>query len=242
MNQPIAGYLVLSTFISTANQQLRDAFAMFSQAGIQDLIVDLRYNGGGLVSTANLFASLLAGPGSTGLTFSSTEFNSANAMQNVSTSFSAEANAITLNRIVFITTGSSASASELVINGLEPYFTGAREVASVGSATFGKPVGQSGFEFCNSSKLLRAVTFRTTNVNGVGDYFNGLPVDCAAGDDLTRLLGDVNENMLATAISYIQNGSCPTSVVRNIAGTTQQAFKAASIEQGTTAQRLLKAY
>lgn len=208
----IAGYLLFRTFVSSAEDDLRSAFATFASEGVDTLIVDLRYNGGGLISTSEVLASLLAGPGNTGNIYANLEYNSARAADNdTSLSFSAEANAITLSSIVFITTRNTASASELVVNGLAPYFTNPNEVVTIGSRTYGKPVGQSGFDFCNDSLRLRAVTFKSSNVNDDSDYFNGLPATCAATDTYNALLGDENESMLAAALDYVNSGLC-TSV------------------------------
>lgn len=241
-SNPIAGYIVLRSFVIPAEQQLRDAFALFTTEGVSEIIVDLRYNGGGLISTAGVFGSLLAGPGNAGNVFTEFNFNSARADANSQFNFTAEPNAITLNRIVFITTGNSASASELLINSLEPYFTTPNEVVVIGQNTFGKPVGQSGFSFCAGERLLRPITFSTRNVLGQGDYFNGLPVDCSASDDLTELLGDSNEAMLANAISYIENDACPSPVITTASTGKKLATHYTFPPGQTTVQRLFGAY
>ena len=241
LNQPIAGYLILTSFISTADQQLRDAFAVFTAEGVNEIIVDLRYNGGGLISTATTLGSLMAGPGNIGNVFSFLEFNSANSTENTAINFLSEPNAITLNRVVFITTGRSASASELVINALEPYFNNPNEIIIIGETTFGKPVGQSAFNYCANTKRLRPIAFRSNNVLGQGDYFNGLTMDCAASDDLTELLGDENEAMLANAIDYIENDACPNPVITT-ASAKQSKKKSRMLEGNTLEQRLFGAY
>jgi carboxyl-terminal processing protease len=198
------GYLEFRTFVSTAPDKLRDAFATFKAAGVRKVIVDVRYNGGGLISVADTFASLLAGPSRIGQVQSFTTYNQANSVRNQTTPFAAEANAIDLDTIVFITTESSASATELVINALEPYVT---DVALVGSDTFGKPVGQEAFDFCD--QRLRYVTFEIVNAELEGRYFSGLPVDCPAADDFTLPLGDTTEASLSTALSRAATGDCP---------------------------------
>jgi C-terminal processing protease CtpA/Prc len=206
-DNPTIGYLVLRTFIGPAETALREAFEEFT--GVDTLIVDLRYNGGGRVDVAALFASLLAGPANAGNIFVEFEYNSDRSDQNQRAFFSQEPEAIDLDTIVFITTNFSASASELVINGLQPYFSDPKTLAGIGSSTFGKPVGQSAFDFCDETKRLRPVTFRSVNRDGDGDFFDGLPVDCSVGDDLQAPFGDENESMLSAALSYAENGSCP---------------------------------
>ena len=209
MGNPIAGYIFFRTFINTAVDDLRAAFVEFQQASVNDVIVDLRYNGGGLVAIAELLGSLLAGPGNVGNVFYGLEYNSQAAQFNFQSSFQSEPASIDLDNIVFITTDGSASASELLINGLSPYFDApGKSLAVVGTPSYGKPVGQNAFDFCNDEHRLRAVTFKTVNVLGVGDYFSGLPVDCVVADDLSELLGDENEASLAAALNYIESGTC----------------------------------
>jgi hypothetical protein len=85
------------------------------------------------------------------------------------------------------------------------------EVTIVGDNTFGKPVGQIGIEFCE--KILRPTAFQTTNADDFGDYFDGLPVDCPAADDLSVAVGlDTDPNMV-TALAYLGSGTCPVTAV-----------------------------
>ncbi len=105
-----------------------------------------------------------------------------------------------------ITTRASASASELIVNGLRPYLP----VVVIGDRTFGKPVGQYGLPFCD--KVLNAVSFVLKNSQGEADYFDGLPATCAAGDALDRPLGDVEEASLKEAFVYLRTGACTAAV------------------------------
>ena len=200
---PPVGYLELSTFISTADAEFDTAFAAFRNAGVIDVIVDLRYNGGGLVSTAELLGDFLGGDIAENLVFSRTEFNADRAANNSTAFFARLVNSVNLSRLVVIATRGTASASELVTNGMIPHV----DVAIVGDNTFGKPVGQIGLEFCE--KILRPTSFRLANADGDGDYFGGLPVDCPAADDLSVPIGDdLDPNMIA-ALSYLNTGACP---------------------------------
>lgn len=199
----IIGYLEFRTFISTASAALNTAFAQFQAADVTDVIVDLRYNGGGLISIAESFASWLAGPANVGRILSFTRFNQSNSILNETALFSSQPASIDLDSIVFITTDNTASASELVINALEPYV----DVALIGTRTFGKPVGQTADDFCE--QRLRIVTFETLNVNESGRYFDGLAIDCSAEDELQRAVGDPLENSLATALTRVTTGGCP---------------------------------
>lgn len=198
------GYLELASFISTANPAIDDVFAQFNAAGVNDVIIDLRYNGGGLVSVAELLGDFLGGDVAENLVFSKTLFNALRAPANdTSEFFERRGNSVSLSRLVVIATNGTASASELVTNGMEPHV----EVTIVGSDTFGKPVGQVGLEFCQ--QILRATAFQTVNADDFGDYFDGLPVDCAAADDLDVAVGADNDPNLVTALAYLDTGSCP---------------------------------
>jgi C-terminal processing protease CtpA/Prc len=200
------GYLELTQFISTADPEFATVFSAFQAAGVNDVIIDLRYNGGGLVSTAELLGDYLGGSVAPGLVFSSTEFNADRAAQNnYTTLFSLLGNSVSLSKLVVIASRGTASASELVTNGMIPHV----DVAIVGDRTFGKPVGQIGLEFCD--KILRPTSFKMANALGDGDYFGGLPVDCPAADDLSTAVGDdLDPNMIA-AMSYINTGACPVT-------------------------------
>ena len=211
------GYLLLRSFVATAEGPLMDAFQELGNAGVQDLVVDLRYNGGGLIRVAQTLASYLLGPGNTGNIFSEQRFNARKAGEgfNERLLFLEAAGGPSLERVVFIVTGASASASEMVINGLEPYALPGPEILLVGDTTGGKPVGQIAVDYCPDpntgefSKRLRPVAFETVNVLGQGRYFDGLPVDCPAVDDLSQGLGDPAEDSLATALELATTGACP---------------------------------
>lgn len=200
------GYLELTTFISTADLALDTVFASFRANGVSDVIIDLRYNGGGLVSTAELLGDFLGGDVAANLTFSKTIFNADRAAEyNEEEFFERLANSMSLSRLVVIATRGTASASELVTNSMDPHV----EVAIVGDRTFGKPVGQVGFEFCEN--ILRPTAFKTVNADDFGDYFGGLPVTagCAAADDLNVAVGDATDPNMVAALGYLNTGGCP---------------------------------
>ena len=203
--EPPVGYMEFATFISTADPVFNTVFADFIAAGVEDVIIDMRYNGGGLVATANLLANYLGGLNNGGQVFTNTEFNADRSSQNSIDYFANRANAIDLNRLIIVASGRTASASELVINGLDPFVTGG--VYIVGDDTFGKPVGQVGLGFCE--KILRPTAFKKSNAAGNGDYFDGLPVDCVATDDLAVPVGDTNDPNMVAALSYVEGAGCP---------------------------------
>ncbi len=147
-------------------------------AGATELVLDLRYNGGGLVDVAVHLASLIGGTRTNGQVMLNYVHNDKiGPVLNKTTRFTSPDEALNLQRLVVITTRSSASASELVINSLRPFIP----VTVIGDTTYGKPVGQYGLRFCD--KVLYPVAFSIKNANLEGDFFDGIAVDCAAGDD-----------------------------------------------------------
>ncbi|MEM8684929.1 MAG: S41 family peptidase [Pseudomonadota bacterium] len=198
------GYLELTTFISTANGQMDEAINQFRINGVTEVILDLRYNGGGLVSTANLLGDLLGGGNFDTLEFSETRFNADRAAaQNNAEFFERRTGSMNLERMVVIASRGTASASELVTNSMDAYVT----LGIVGDRTFGKPVGQSGFTFCE--KILRPTTFETVNALDFGDYFNGLPANCNAADDPAIPVGDDTDPNIVAALQFLEDQSCP---------------------------------
>ena len=202
----MVGYVELSTFISTADPVFDTVFADFIANGVNDVIIDLRYNGGGLVSTADLLGDYFGGDVAENLVFSETHFNADRAPVNDSMEFFERlGNSMSLSRLVVIATSGTASASELVTNSMAPHV----EVTIVGDTTFGKPVGQVGFEFCE--KILRPTAFQTVNADGFGDYFGGLPANCFADDDLTIPVGDDADPNMIAAMELLDTGACPAA-------------------------------
>ena len=205
------GYVNLRTFIGTADPALRNAFAQFRAEGITEIIVDFRYNGGGLVRIADLMGDLLGGNRAASDVFSYTAFRPEKAAQYDETRrFQPNSDAVSPTRIAFIGTGGTASASELVINSFIPYLD--TNVALVGTNTFGKPVGQVGIDRAACDDRLRIVAFATQNAARQGAYYNGLagvmPATCQAPDDITRPLGDPQEASIARALDFLAGRSC----------------------------------
>lgn len=213
------GYLNMRTFISSADQQLRDSFASFRAAGVTDFIIDLRYNGGGLVSTAELFGDLLGRNRSTNDIFSQTRFHPEKSSNDSIHRFAPTPQSVAPMRIAFIGTGSTASASELVINGMIPYL--GTNMALVGSNTFGKPVGQIAIDRTACDDRIRVVAFGTGNATNNINYFNGLAGSvansCRAADDVTLPLGDVREASVAQAAGFL-TGTGPACTAISSAG------------------------
>lgn len=213
------GYLFFRNFVQPSRQALDEAFAALRDVGVTELVLDLRYNGGGLVTIAQHLGSLIGGTRTEGQVFAEYFHNSRNAFRNQVTRFEGRPNSLNLQRLVVITTGSSASASELVINALRPFIP----VVTVGETTYGKPVGQYGLTFCE--KVLYPVAFTLRNADAQGDFFNGITADCAARDDADHELGDAAEASLAEALHVIRTGQCsapPMSTVERRLRTTRR--------------------
>src|SRR5512145_580509 len=135
------GYLVFEEFIRPAYPEFEEAFTYFNSQGIDELIVDLRYNGGGFVNVADTLAGWLIGKDHGNQFFTETRYNNKYSQFNETSKVPAISNGVSLSRIFFIGTKYTASASELVINGISPYV----DVIIAGDTTHGKPVGMDGF-------------------------------------------------------------------------------------------------
>jgi C-terminal processing protease CtpA/Prc len=206
------GYLNLRTYVATADSQLRQAFARFHALGLDYFIVDLRYNGGGLVSTAEFLGDLLGGDRSPTDVQLRMVHNAAKAAENVTRNFQPVPQSVRPVRIAFLTTGATASASEINVNSMAPWV----EIAIVGEDTFGKPVGQLAFDLPGCEDRLRLVSFKLENARGAGDYYDGLaatlPFACAAPDTLEQPMGSAAEGLTAAALAWLGTGAC-TSVI-----------------------------
>jgi len=203
LGSKIAGHMVYNSFISPSVQEINSAFALFKEAGITDLILDLRYNGGGDLNVAQHLGSMVIGTkGNDKVYYHFSHNNNVSEELDTSVNFDNLPDALDINRIIFLTSQNSASASEVLINGLKPHM----EVMVVGDRTHGKPVGMYGWDrpFKNYDLIFIPVCFKLVNSEGEGDFFNGIPVDYHAVDDLTRDFSDRDEAMLRTALSLVK--------------------------------------
>jgi C-terminal peptidase prc len=196
------GYVFFRNFVRPSFDALDKAFATLKEARVDDLVLDLRYNGGGLVDVAQHLVSLIGGLRTEGQVFAESFHNDRYATFNSVTRFETIPNALALPRLVVITTRASASASELVINALRPFIP----VVVIGERTYGKPVGQYGIPFCD--KLIAPVAFTLRNADGYGDFFDGFAADCPAPDDIDHALGDAEEGSLREALTFVRTGAC----------------------------------
>ena len=257
------GYIVFNSFTNNASAAINAVFSNFATQGVSELVIDLRYNGGGYVSTATQIINLAAPAGENGNTMFTSYYNNylqsitsaqrkasvlahqpllddAGKLQTFTTGVNgkyatyadlnysptaadniekfAKSGSLTLNRVYFIVTGSTASASELTINSLKPVM----DVKLIGRTTYGKPVGF--FPIRIDKVDMYIPEFETKNKLGVGGYYSGLTVDKESAEDLSKAWGDETETLLAYALLYAKNGNFVTT-----------AAKTASLSTTTTA-------
>ena len=202
------GYLRYDSFTETSVAEFESIFTRFHTEKIDELVIDMRYNGGGSVATASaLLDNITNAYANQRQMYLDWNFN----YQQNNSSYSFEdaelqdGNELTMPRVFFLTTKGSASASEAVINALVPYL-GKNNVVTIGDVTHGKPVGMTGRTYGINYYFL--INFFVRNNASETTSFDGIPVTCAAEDDLTHLMGDANETMLKTALNYIETGVC----------------------------------
>jgi carboxyl-terminal processing protease len=202
------GYVLFNQFTNPALTQWRNALQTIKQQGATKVIVDLRFNGGGLVQVSSSSTAGLAPISAAGKLFASLTFNDKNTRANSNTAFTAETAAGTFSEVIFLTSPSTCSASEEMIVGLQPYLP-ATKVTIIGQTTCGKPVGFTAPDY--NGKRYNIVSFKSSNAAGVTDYFDGLAPKCGAIDDFTQPVGAVNESMLAVALDFLKTGACPAA-------------------------------
>lgn len=255
------GYLHFTTFSPYASEtELVDAMRSFKSQGVNELVLDLRYNGGGLLAVASQLGYMIAGNAATnGKTFESLKFNAAAGNRNPVTGqvsnpvpfydtglgFTvAEGTALptlNLSRVFVLVTEDTCSASEAVINGLRGI---GFEVVLIGSKTCGKPYGFYPQDNCGQTYY--TIQFQGVNHLGFGDYADGfLPLNspdtvgvkvpgCEVADDFGHELGSDDERMLKTAVSYSVTSVCPlpsaTAAVRAAPSTQRSGANLIALE------------
>ncbi len=208
------GYVNVRSFIAPTEAPLRAAFARFRTEGVTNIIIDFRYNGGGLVRTADLMGDLMGRDRLESDVFSFTTFRPSKSASNSTRLFRVVPESVAPTNLAFITTGVSASASELVPNSMLPYLQ--NRLTLVGANTAGKPVGQIGIDRAACDDRLRIVAFSNQNARRQGDYFDGLAPylpsrggrTCAARDDFAQQMGNPAEASTQRAIAALKGESC----------------------------------
>ena len=198
------GYFAFNSFLGDTTELYNGfsrVFNRFAAANITDLVVDLRYNGGGYVTVQQKLADWLAPASANGQLMMKEQFNDKYNQYN-STDYFQKLGSLNLNRIYFIVSHNTASASELLINNLKPFVN----VQLVGpTKTYGKPVGF--FPIPVGDWYIFPVSFRSTNNSGQGNYFNGMDLNSTVADGLDKDWGDVTESCLQSALTNISTGA-----------------------------------
>ena len=176
---------------------------------------------------AELLGDLMA-DGLEGQVFSQTKLRPSKSAEESTALFQDQPQQIRVTKLAVIGRGGTASASELVTNSMIPYL--GDNIALVGTDTFGKPVGQYAFDRSACDDRLRAVTFKTVNADGQGDYFSGLasvmPNTCRADDGIFNQLGDPQEASISVALDFIAGRSCTPIGSSSTAARTMQTQEA----------------
>ncbi len=228
------GYMVFNDHIATAERELVDAVTELERAGVDDLILDLRYNGGGYLAIASQMAYMIVGPSSAGQTFDELRFNDKhrtfnpvtgrvltpvpfyNSTIGLSVPSGRALPSLDLSRVFVLTSSGTCSASESIINGLRGIDV---EVIQIGTTTCGKPYGFYPADNCGTTYF--SIQFQGVNAKGFGDYPDGFSPQstgrdegasvpgCVVGDDFGHALGDVDEARLKAALQYRVDATCP---------------------------------
>jgi hypothetical protein len=198
------GYVALRHFSATTAHEFESAARRLRDLGIDDLVLDLRMNGGGSLHAAGQVASAIAGRRVHGRTFLRMVHNERHRDSDQEQVFSAPPwGGLGLARLVVITSPETCSASEALVHGLAPHI----EVVTIGGTTCGKPVGFQVVRYGDMSYWV--VTFKDLNARGEGDYYAGLAPTCATVDEVTHALGDPEDASFKAALRYIRSGRCP---------------------------------
>ena len=197
------GYLVFSDFLGSSVKELNSAFDNFSGEGVTDMVLDLRYNGGGTLDCADTLVAMLAGKPHKDKVYNTLTYSNKHIRMGYQNVIGLKSNSVQLDRLVVITTSSTASASELVISGLKPYLN----MKLIGSKTHGKPVGMNIEGDTKLNIAVAPISFRNVNSQGYSDYFDGIPVDYAIKDNVTQDWGLESDACLTAALSYISLGT-----------------------------------
>jgi C-terminal processing protease CtpA/Prc len=222
------GFFTFDSQIAQSEAELIAAFNQLKAANVSDLVVDMRYNGGGFLFVASKLAYMIAGPGlTTGKVFEQTVFNDKQSSRNTAYSFAFSGTTpvnslpyLNLKHVTLLVTHGTASASESVINSLRGIDV---TVDLIGANTRGKPYGFFPQDNCGYTYF--AIQFKGVNNKGFGDYADGFAPTCAIADDFNHARGDIAEGMLNAALSYKQTGVCPINA-------SAQVFQAASRSGG----------
>lgn len=198
------GYFVLQNFTNPSKDELTIIFSDFLAEDVDELIVDLRYNSGGVTDISNYLGNLILGRVADKGAFLKFVYNDKNSDRNVDLRLKPETNSIIIPCVFFITTRSTASTSEVLINSLKAY-DDRIDMLIVGDTTEGKPVGMIAKQFTDYT--LVPITYFMYNKDYEGEFFEGLPPDYFVEDDLDEAFGSTEEDCLKEVLYFIENGT-----------------------------------
>ena len=229
-NQSKIGYLMYNRFLTNFENNLNSIFSEFKSNNIQNLILDLRYNPGGAIDNAVFLSSLVTGQFNQEV-FCSDQWNSEiqefwlnNNPENLIRRFQTYENSLYLNKIYILTSRSTASASELVINSLNPYI----DVIHIGETTYGKYQGSltlydsENFSIENINPThnyaLQPLVFKILNAVGNTDYYDGLQPDYLLQEFPANMgeIGDESEPLLNFALDLINSKEITSTRFPNV--------------------------
>ena len=206
LNRHKVGYFLFKSFVGpNLIKNLNETFATFKREGIDELIIDLRYNGGGLLHVAAHLGSLIGGENVKGHIFQYNRYNQKYSKYNDKTYFAPiPIESLHLKKVYFLTTGDTVSASESLINALKASENGI-EVITIGMETEGKQFGMHTMHYCD--KVLVPIQFSDSNSDGEG-FIGGLKPTCKLQENFAHDFADINEDLLSEALYHIENGQC----------------------------------
>jgi C-terminal processing protease CtpA/Prc len=206
------GYVAVKDMIGQALAPMETAFARLKAERIDDFVLDLRYNGGGLVSTGGTLASYVAGALAGDRRYATLLYNDKQTDSNQTFRFSTPTSALGLPRVVVLMGRRTCSASEQVINGLRGVGI---DVVAIGETSCGKPLGSLPIDACG--RTYSAINFESVNDRNEGRYFDGFDATCPVAEDFTAAQGSTADPLMAAAMHFADHGDCPVTLAAQAA-------------------------
>jgi hypothetical protein len=215
------GYILFNNHDTGAQDEMIAAVDGLRRAGVDELVLDMRYNTGGYLYVAQAVASMVTGPPSEGKVFEQLRYNARRRAETAASTYLFSSQVQTaetvyprgaalpqlgLRRLYVLSSGRTCSASESIVNGLRGIDV---DVVLVGGTTCGKPYGFHRQDNC--ALAYYAIEFQGFNAKNFGDYGGGIAATCKVADNLMSTLGDPTEPLLAAALRHIDTGSCPAA-------------------------------
>ncbi|HET8747534.1 MAG TPA: S41 family peptidase [Ramlibacter sp.] len=234
-----AGYIQFNDHDLGAQDDLIAAFRQIKAAGVQDLVLDLRFNSGGFLYIADTAASMITGPSAEGKVFERLQFNDKRPQETADSTFRFSSRVqvadvteqgvnqnrvgtllpqLDLPRVFILTSGRTCSASESIINSLRGIDV---QVIRIGDTTCGKPYGFRQKNNCGLAFF--PIEFKGTNAKGFGDYTTGIQPTCQVQDNPNVAADDPADPLLSGALTFMDTGACPAGTATGI--TVQQGAR-----------------